>query len=434
MIKKVLIITYYFPPRSSVASLRLKGLAKYLPEFGWKPVILTAALPGYPNQRFKVIQTPYPGDLSDLWKKRLHLCPDKGFQEQIEILLAIRGRRKSFTAKLITIIKGLFVYPDDQKRWYPFAVKTGMKIMKEGNFKAIISSSGPVTTHLIAKELKIKYNVPWIADLRDLWTQNHYYSYGILRKWFERRLEINVLSYVDALVTVSEPLAETLNTLHLKKSIFTILNGFDPDDVNTSVPLTKEFTITYTGQLYQGKRNPELLLKAIRELIDENIIKSNNIRVNFFGPLQYWLTQEIKKYRLEGTIKQYGIVNREVALRKQRESQILLLLNSNNVRDRGTYTGKLFEYLAAKRPILAIGGPKGVVSELLDETNTGIHISSDLIILKNVLVKYSEEYRMYGRVLYRGKEKKIKKYSHRAMAKKFADVLNKFCVVDYLKI
>jgi len=360
--------------------------------------------------------------VSVLLKKKLHLHPNKGFQEQVGVPLAIREGRKSFTTKMITFIKEIVAYPDEQKNWYPFAIETGMKIMKENNFEAIISSSGPVTSHLIAKELKSRFDIPWLADLRDLWTQNHYYPYGIIRKWFERRLEINTLLWADALVTVSEPLAETLNTLHPKKSIFTILNGFDPDDVNMNVPLTKEFTITYTGILYQGKRDPELLLKAIRELIDENIIKLDNIRVNFFGPTQYWLEQDIKKYNLNGIVKQYGIVPREVALKKQRESQILLLLNWDDPNEKGVYTGKIFEYLAAKRPILAIGGPKGVISELLTETNSGFH-SSNLENLKIFIMKCYEDYEKKGQVQYCGKIEKVNKYSHYEMAKKFSKVL-----------
>lgn len=427
-IKKVLIITYDFPPRPTVGSLRLKGLAKYLPEFKWEPTILTATLPSMPDKKFRVIETQYPGDATEILIKKIHLQSNKEFQKRVKILLSMRDN--AFTNKIIYFIKGFLAYPDNQKYWYNSAIKKGGDILSKEKFDIILSSSAPVTSHLIAKKLKTKYNLPWIADLRDLWTQNHHYSYGILRKWFEKRLEIHTLLYADGLVTVSKPLSETLKTLHIKKSIFIILNGFDPDDVNVNinmvVPLTKKFTITYTGALYQGKRDPELLLKAIRELIDENIIKSGNIRINFFGPTQYWLTQEIKKHRLEEVVKQYGTVPREIALKKQRESQILLLLNWNNTREQGVYTSKLFEYLAAKRPILAIGGPKGVVSELLEKTCTGIHLSSDLIILKKILMKYYKEYKMYGEASYFGKKKEIEKYSQYTMAKKFAKVLNKY--------
>src|SRR5665648_312313 len=140
-LKRVLIITYYFPPRPGVASLRLKGLAKYLPEFGWEPVILTAALPGVPDKSFRVIQTSYPGDESALLKKKLRLQPDKGLQEQVGVPLSIRGGRKSFTTNIITFIKEIVAYPDEQKNWYPFAVEAGEKIIKENNFEAIISLS-----------------------------------------------------------------------------------------------------------------------------------------------------------------------------------------------------------------------------------------------------------------------------------------------------
>jgi hypothetical protein len=191
--KRVLIITYYFPPRPGVASLRLRGLAKYLPEFGWEPVILTAALPGTPDKRFHVVQTHYPGDATALLKKRWGLSSNKGFQEQVGIPIMTRERRNSISSKLTRFHRGIFIYPDDQKKWNPYAIKKGLKILQDGNVIALISSSGPATTHLIAKELKEKTGIPWIADLRDLWTQNHYYPYGMLRKWFERRLESLVL-------------------------------------------------------------------------------------------------------------------------------------------------------------------------------------------------------------------------------------------------
>jgi len=393
------------------------------------PTILTATLPSMPDKKFRVIETQYPGDATEIFLKKLHLQSNKEFQKQVKISLSMR--ENTFRNKIINFIKGFLAYPDNRKYWYNFAIKKGEDILSKEKFDIILSSSAPVTSHLIAKKLKIKYNLPWVADLRDLWTQNHYYQYGLLRKILERRLEVKTLDYADGLVTVSKPLAETLKTLHIKKSIFPILNGFDPDDVNANmvVSLTKKFTIAYTGLLYQGKRDPEILLKAVRELIDENMIKSNNIRINFFGPIQHWLTQEIKKYRLEEVFKQHGKVPREIVLKKQRESQILLLLNWNNSREQGVYTSKLFEYLAAKRPILAIGGSKGVVSELLEKTCTGIHFSSDLAMLKKTLIKYYKEYKIYGEASYFGKKKEIEKYSQYTMAKKFAEVLNKYIAI-----
>lgn len=425
MTRKVLIITYYFPPRVGVASLRLRGLAKYLPEFGWKPVILTPTLPGVPEQRFQIIQTPYPGDAIAIWKEKLHLRPDKGFQEQLGIPRVAREGKRSLTSRLLMLAKEVICYPDEHKIWYPFAIDMGQDLLRRERFDALLSSSSPVTAHLVAQKLKARHGLIWIADLRDLWTQNHYYPYSPIRKMIERRLELRTLSLADALVTVSAPLAEQLGKLHKGKVISVIPNGFDPEEVG-SAPLTKEFTITYTGQLYQGKRDPALLFRAVAELISEGKVHRSDIKIRFYGSTEYWLEQEVRYYKLNDVVSMHSHVPREEALIRQRESQLLLLLNWDDPRERGVYTGKLFEYLAARRPILAVGGPRGVVTELLLETNTGIHVSS-YVELKHILAQLYEEYKTCGQVAYHGCEGRIAQYSHRAMARRFAELLD-WCV------
>ena len=420
--KRVLVVTYCFPPRPSVGSLRLRGLAKYLPEFGWDPVILTPVLPGELDQRFQVVQTPFPGDVVTRLKKRLHLSPDKRLSEQPRIPLAIREGKS--TRRIWTFVRALITYPDECKDWYHYGVETGHKLLREKQFDALLSSSPPVTAHLIAKELKIRNSIPWIADFRDLWTLNHYYPHGPLRKWFDTRLELKTISWADALVTVSEPLADKQGSLHRGKPVFAIPNGFDLDEVTQlQTPLTKEFTITYAGTLYYNKQNPTPLLRALRELIVEGLINPDITRVRFFGPPEYWLEREIIKHNLGEIVKQYGTVPRDVALARQRESQILLLLNWDDPGEVGTYTGKLFEYLAAIRPILAIGGPKGVVSELLEETGAGVHVNS-LDDLKVLLKSWYREYQLSGEVGYNADWNMVQKYSHREMARKFAEVLD----------
>lgn len=421
--RRVLVIAYYFPPRPGVGSLRAKGLAKYLPEYGWEPIILTAALPEKPESRFKVVETPYPGDVTAYWKRKLGLAADKGFQEQIGIPRALReGKTSFFTRRVITLAKAFIAYPDDQKTWYPFAVSAGRDLLKMEKFDALISSSGPVTCHLIARELKARYEIPWIADFRDLWTQNHYYPYGSLRLMFERRLELKTLALADALVTVSEPLAERLMSLHKNKRVLVIPNGFDPDDV-AQAPLTKEFTITYTGTLYEGKRDPALLFQAVRELIVDGTIDPLDIRIRFYGEAPYWLEQQVRHYQLGGIVGLHRKVPRDVALAKQRESHVLLLLSWDDPREVGVYTGKIFEYLAAKRPILALGGPGGAVAQLLRETGAGIHVRS-LEDLKALLKSWYKEYKLEGEVKYKAQWEIVQKYSHREMAKKFAHLLD----------
>ena len=428
MYKRVLIITYYFPPRQHVASLRPMGLAKYLPEFGWQPVILTVYLPKALDTRFQVVRTPYAGDVSALLKKKIRLNPEKGLQKQIGIPVNISGSRQSLTGKIVGLVKEVFAYPDEQKAWIPYGLKAGCDILKNDDFDAMISTSGPESAHFIASGLKSRYSIPWIADFRDLWTQNHYYPYSRLRKILDKSLERKTIAQADALVTVSEPLAEKLHVLHNEKKIFSIPNRFDPDEIIKKTSLTKKFTLTYTGQLYQGKRDPTPLFMAIKKMIAEKVVNPSRLRIQFFGPQTYWLDKEIKQYNLGSVVKQYGNVSRAIALTKQRESQILLLLNWNAPQEKGVYTGKIFEYLAAKRPILALGGRAGdVVCDLLKKTGVGVQAGS-VQVVADILKSWYLEYLTYGQVFYRGRHEQIIKYSHLEMAKKFAEVLNEVSI------
>ncbi len=421
--KNVLVIAYYFYPFQNVASLRFRGLAKYLDEFGWTPHFLTTSLPDKPDERFCVIQTHYPGNAGALLKQKFHFNPRKGLQEQIKIPAAILENKLPITTKMVDFIRGFIAYPDEQKKWLPYAVETGHQALLTESFSAIISSAGPVTAHLIAAGLKKMHGLPWIADFRDLWTQNHYYPYVLARRLIEKKLERKTIAYADALVTVSQPLADKLGELHSGKKIFTITNGFDPDEIQET-PLTKQFTITYAGLVYAGKQNPEPLFAAVKKLIDQQVIHSKNIVIRFFGPPLHWLDEEIKRYRLETVARQYGSVPREIVLSKQRESQILLLLNWNDPNEKGVYTGKIFEYLAARRPIFALGGAADdVVSHLLNETGAGIHVVSEQSILKTLKSWYLE-YWSFGCVRYRGKQNAINQYSHREMARKYAQLLD----------
>jgi len=420
--KKVLIITYHFPPRPGVGSIRLKGLAKYLPEFDWSPIVLTAALPSTPDSRFNVIQSYLPGDVFETLKKRIGLKSTESFREKI----GISGMRKGLRfpiGKMIEIVRGIIAYPGIRKGWCPFAVEAAEDIMKKEHIDVILSSSPPVTAHLIAREIKMRHGLPWVADMRDLWTQNHYYSYGSIRRYFERKLEKKTLSVADSLVTVSAPLRTKLAAFHKDKDIHVILNGFDPENV-VKMPLTKKFSITYTGQLLDGKRDPVLLFTVISQLIKSNIIDPKKVIIRFYGPYERWLEHMTKKYELESVAFQYGMLTHEDAIKMQAESHILLLLNWNDPQEKGVYTGKIFEYLAAKRPIIAVGGPQGVISELLKETNAGIHIEG-CDELRSSLIRYYDEYIKNGVVSYRGYENILNLFSHVEMVRNYTNILNK---------
>ena len=290
------------------------------------------------------------------------------------------------------VYKDIFWYPDLYHHWRREGEKTGRKVLLDDTFDAIFSSAHAVSSHIIASNLASESGIPWVADFRDLWTQNHYNSHFKARTLFEQRLEINTLKNADALVTVSEPLSKKIAQLHADRPIFTIPNGFDPDQLNRGHPLSEELTITYTGNLYRGRRDPTILFKVLREMFDQNPRSSDRISINFYGKKEPWLYELIEKFDLSDITRVHGTVSREESIEKQRMSQILLLLTWDNPEENGVYTGKLFDYLAARRPILSLGlAGGGVVRELLEDTNSGVH-ASDEETLKGVLVTLFREF------------------------------------------
>lgn len=400
------------------ASPRIPGLAKYLPEFGWQPIILTVPLGKDPDSRF--------GPPNDFRRKN-QVIETYGYTSGKALGLGARKRLgcvKPLLRFLYRRYSEIAHYPDKEKGWIPFAVNAGDELLKNEEVDAMISSYSPATCHLITRKLKEKHKIPWVADFRDLWTQNHNYPYTPIRKVFERRLELKTLSTADALVTTSTFWAEKLKMMH-KKETYTITNGFDPEIMQKGrVDLTKNFTITYTGQIYTEKQDPSKLLAALKALICDGTVDPKELEVRFYGPENELLKRETERYELLDIIKQYGIIPRETSFEKQRESQVLLLLNWDDPNEKGVYTGKVFEYLASQRPILVTGGfGNDVVKELLDETKSGIYCST-VEETKNAIKNLYLEYKLKGKVTSHGVVEKIYKYSYREMARKFAEILD----------
>ena len=431
--KKVLIIANLFH-----ASPRIPGLASYLPEIDWEATIVTPPLginfqnKYSPPKKFfantKIIEVPYRGDIFWFWRK---LAGFLGFKKNTSITEQIKEKvgvvsKKSFIDKLLNFYQAVFGYPDTEKYWIKPTMKAVEELLRREKFDAILSSSPYQSSHLIAAKIKNEFLIPWIADMRDLWTQNHNYQYPKLRKFFETKLEIRTLSQANALTTISVPLVEHLQSRYKNKNIRSIPNGFDPEIVNEPPTLlTKKFTITYTGRIYTQKQDPMKLIRALKELIEGGNIDSNEIEVNFFGEKLIWLDNEIEKFGLKNIVHQYNQIPREEIIKKQRESQVLLLLCWEDESEKGVCPKKTFEYLAAQRPILATGGSKEeVVKKIIDDLNAGMNATTTNEI-KTVLMNLYKEYKEKGFVAYRGNKEKINEYDYRAMAKKFAEALNK---------
>ena len=419
--RKVLLIGHFWPFRGG--SCRMIGLAKYLKKFGWEPIIITGPLDKKPGFDVRYLEVEYRSFLGFKTKE------DMGDRFKAKV----KNRSltfKSFLKFFYKFIKEIIAYPDESKYWKKPVIKECSKIIENEKIDAIISV-WPITTHLIAKELKDKYKIPWIADFPDLWSQNHNYNYGLIRKFFDRKLELKTLRTADMLGTVSRFVSNQLNGLHKTKKVYTITNGFDPEKVNNPLTkLTKKFTITYTGQIYPKKQDSIKILKALQDLISNGIINPDDVDVRFYGPKRVWLEKAIKDYKLSDIVKQYEPITREDSLNKQRESQILLLLMWEDKELDAGYPGKSFEYLAAQRPILTTGGyPTNETAYMIKETNAGIYCQK-VEDIKKALKEFYLEYKQNGEVRYKGDWNEIQKYSYENKAKEFADILNQIIIMS----
>lgn len=419
--RKVLIVGFLWPYIGG--SKRVIGLASYLAEFGWEPIVITPYLAIPHHCPFPIIETEYRGFLGN-WAKLIGLSQASDLGDQL----------KSKISRHPAVIKSMFrwgfnkfrevaAYPDENRGWRRYAYEAAAKVLQAGDVKAICSV-WPVVGHIVARDLKVEFQVPWVADFPDLWSDNSSYPYSAIRRWFDRRLEQTLLRKADAVTTSSWPLAERLARIHPGRQITDIMLGFDPALVNLNDgALQSKFTITYTGIFYPEKRDPHIFLEAIKELIHEGLLAHGDIQIRFYGPFTDWVERRITYFRLSDVVKQFGAVPFNDCLEKQRESHVLLQINWSDDNEKGVFSGKFLDYLAARRPILAAGGAGNdeVVMHILKETKAGVYAVKKNEI-KAAVTRFYKEYEQHGTVFYHGEPDRIDKFSNRHMAARFAEI------------
>ena len=419
--KRVLLISFYFPPHQAIGSVRPAGLQKYLARMGWECFVLTPKLKSGKREDPHILETGYV-DVFEQWKRRLRLNPEKTLHSQWKLQEATRANTTLVHTFLIAQLKHVVAFPDPMKGWVRFACEA-IDQLKPYSFDAIVTTAPPPSAHVIGRYAKRVLKSPWVADFRDLWTQNLEKGMRILRP-LERRLERNLLAEADAVVTVSRDWASQLRATYPQARVHTVTNGFDPEDFpQRQAKLTEHFTITYAGLLYQGKRDPGLLFQAVRELLEEGIMQRQRVRLRFYGPLEPWFLASVHESGLSEVVEAPGVISRREALERQRESQLLLQLGWYDQREKGQHTGKLFEYLGSRRPIIAAGGAPGAMSEVLEHTQAGIHLQTKTEIKECLRAAYLE-YQREGQVRYRGQEDAIMQYSHVEMVRQYGEILD----------
>jgi len=398
--KKILIITYYWPPSGGAGVQRWLKFSKYLPEFGYEPVILTVdeKEASYAQLDYSLVKEIDPGlgvhktktfEPYNLYRKLSNKkeIPYGGFSNQ-----------KKITAfeKFSRFIRGNLFIPDPRSGWNRHAYKKAAHLIKEEKIEVIVTSGPPHSTHLIGRKLKKRTGVKWIADFRDPWTDIYYYNdlyHTALVARIDRWLEKNVLSDADKIITVSQEVGKLL----LKKiplsplKIAVIPNGFDESDFEQAEPVQNEmFTITYTGTISMNYRI-EQFIEAVCQLPGK---VKEGIRIRFVGNVPDEIVNLFKLKSLSSMVEVMGYIPHKQAVSQMKGASMLLMAIPDTPDNKGIVTGKLFEYLAARKPVLAIGPKGGDVDILIDKCKAGkLFPYHDTEGMKNFILEIFQQYR-----------------------------------------
>ena len=413
MNKKILFITYHFPPYGCIGALRTGKTVKKLIDLGYKVRVVSASNQVLPkNLPMEVdVDKVFYTDWFDVNWPIIKLLGAKG----ITSLKNKISNKNNINSKIIGWLKLLYTkfvhIPDQHIGWYFSAVKKSNSIIDAGFIPDIIfSSATPYTSHLVAKKVSSKYNIPWIAEFRDLWSDN----YNRMSSFFDRRFEKKTMHRSSAMITVSEPLTKILINKY-KQPIYTILNGFDAEDFSFQVSgvNSQKINIVYTGSIYENKQDPSPLFIALASNKD----LQNNVVLNFYGNSPNFISDLSKKYNLESIVKIHGLVPRSEILNIQKKADILLLLTWNDPKQKGILTGKFFEYIASGNAILSIGAFKDTPSEIVVEDKFGIETNDPEEITKFISSYHKGKYN--NNLINRNK------YERQIQINKLAEIIDK---------
>lgn len=392
---KILVITYYWPPAGGPGVQRWLKFVKYLRNFGIEPIVYIPQNPSYPiidenlvseiPEGIQILKQPIKEPYA--WASLLSKKKTKTISSGI-----IQEKKPSIVEKTLLWIRGNLFIPDARKFWIKPSIKYLSEVIEKEEIKTIITSGPPHSLHLIGLGLKKQQEIQWITDFRDPWTSIGYHNKLRLSKSSERKhkaLERAVLVGCDKVVVTSATTKTEFEQI-TSKPIEVITNGFD--ETLDSIALDTDFTISHVGSLLTG-RNPIALWKALKELVEENVAFKNQLKIQLAGVVGEEVVESIRSYGLDSYVQRLGYLSHEKVLKIQQRSQVLLLLEIDSEETKGIIPGKLFEYLNAKRPILAVGPNGWEAGKIVEETGSGqICNQSDKTALKNVLLNWFDKY------------------------------------------
>ena len=427
--KKVLIVTYYWIPSGGAGVQRWVKFTKYLRDFGWEPIIYTPANSEFPSIDHS-FQKDIPTDIqvirTPIWEPYnvyRTLMGKNG--ESINAGFISENKKSSWKDKLSIEIRGNFLIPDPRRFWIKPSVRFLTKYLKENPVDAVITTGPPHSMHLIGLGLKKNLpKLPWVADFRDPWTNIDFYK-DLNLMWFadkiHHHLETKVIHSADNIIVVSNGMKEEYAELN-PKYIQVISNGYDETDVpDMFIQLDKKFTISHIGTL-NAARNPYTFWKVLNEICAEDIHFKADLQIQLIGKVDFSVLENIRERGLINQLFKIDYLSHSDAIAKQQSSQILLLLINQSDNAKGILTGKFYEYLAAKRPILGIGPSDGDAAVVLTETDAGVMVDfGDEKATKQAILDYYNRYKTNSLTI---RAQSVERFSRRSLTGELANLLN----------
>ncbi|MBK8499339.1 MAG: glycosyl transferase family 1 [Flavobacteriales bacterium] len=371
--KRVLIITYYWPPNGGAGVQRWLKMSKYLPQFGWQPVVYTpsnpevitpdAALLAEVPPIVELIKRPIAEPYA--WYKRL---TGRKADEKVHLGFLNEGRKKSWRDDLAVWVRGNAFVPDARVWWVNPSVRFLERYLREHPVDAIVSTGPPHSMHLIALGLKKRFPaLRWIADWRDPWTNIDFYPQLKLTAWADRkhhRLERAVIAAADANVVVGWTMADEIKALG-SRNTEVITNGYDPADVPVPPePVDEEYSLVHVGSM-TATRDVPALWQLLADLCASETGFDRRLKLRFIGAVDHAVLASIEAVGLGSKVERIGSVDHAQAMRSMQRARVLLLSINDTANAKGVLTSKLFEYLSVGRPIIAVGPGDGDVGRVL---------------------------------------------------------------------
>lgn len=421
---KVLIITYYWPPAGGSGVQRWLKFVKYFQQYDIKPIVYTVDNPNYVIID-KTLQNEVPTSVQILKQpiKEPNNILSHFSVGKNQTSAGFLDAKPSLLGKIFQYIRANFFIPDARKFWIKPSVKFLSDYLSRNTIDVLITTGPPHSLHLIGLQLKRKLGVKWIADFRDPWTEiDYFHQLPLTEKSIKKhcQLEKEVVSNADYVLVVGKTMKA--NYLKFNQNIEVISNGFDTGKSAPNIVLDKKFTMVHIGMMNED-RNPIILWKVLAEIITENETFSHDLHIKLIGKCADEVIRSIQKNNLESNLELIEYLPHKQVINLQKSAQVLLLPINNVPGAKGIITGKIFEYLQAKRPILTIGPTDGDLAEIVKSTNSGTIVDfSDVKTLKRVLL---ELYNNYKNRNLNVQSTNIEQFNRKNLTGRVAEIINK---------